>query len=487
MSGLTIPCEYRYLHESRLDRGQLLLATSASLMPSSAASAGTTTSSSASRNASQADGTSPHFFSGTLVKPRRTSGLLRGLMNIVRSRFHVPAAMLNRILAESDPVVTCSDGRIRFEGFSACCGAYARVDLLPEAVDGQTLCRGTTNVDFNQPMLTALAKIRDNDHVTLSVGADHVQLSRNAEAVIEKQVALPVRWLKGFVEVQSCQSRMTLIHDVSGREAMRFLRSLPRMKTNRRETFVAAAGGGLRLSQLPAPNVVRVGGLERLRVLESIVPDAERLRIYADDVTGASAWELSYSDCRFHLVISPEVWRGFSGEGQALNAMAAGHWDTVLPMVRSCLAWDAVIDEEALHRRVSLLATPNFSADALAIRGALSALGTQGIAGFDLAEGCWFHRELPFDLNAVEKHHPRLKDAQKLLAEGHVRVGRESKEQVEVLVQSGGVDHRVRLSSDDARCTCPWFARYGSSRGPCKHILASQMFLENAEDGFESK
>ena len=27
-------------------------------------------------------------------------------------------------------------------------------------------------------------------------------------------------------------------------------------------------------------------------------------------------------DSRFHLVLSPEVWRGFSGEGQALNLLA---------------------------------------------------------------------------------------------------------------------------------------------------------------------
>lgn len=103
-------------------------------------------------------------------------------MNIVRSRFHVPAAMLNRILAESDPVVTCSDARLRFEGFSACCGAYARIDLLPGAVNGETFSRGTTNGDFNQRMLTALAKIQDSDRVSLDVGTDHVQLSRNAEA-----------------------------------------------------------------------------------------------------------------------------------------------------------------------------------------------------------------------------------------------------------------------------------------------------------------
>ncbi len=186
-----------------------------------------------------------------------------------------------------------------------------RVDLLPASVDGTSFGRGTTNVDFNQPMLSALAKIRKGDHVQLHVGADELQLVRNAETVVEKRVLLPVRWLKGFVEVQLCQSRMTLVHEIHGREAARFLRSLPRMKTHRRETFVVAAGQGLRLSQIAAHNAVRVGGLERLRVLEDIVADAEQLRIYSDEVTGASAWELTYSDCRFTLVSARSLERLF--------------------------------------------------------------------------------------------------------------------------------------------------------------------------------
>lgn len=460
MSGLALACEIRYEHASRLDSGRLWLATSSGA----------------------ANTLPPHFFSGQLIKPRRTAGLLRALMSVVKSRFHVPAAMLSRILAESDPVVTCSDERLRFEGFSACCGAYARVDLLPGAVAGHTFGRGTTNVDFNQPMLTALAKIKDSDRVELNVGTDRVQLKRNAESVVEKKVALPVRWLKGFVEVQVCQSRMTLVHDVDGREAARFLRGLPRMKTNRRETFVVAAGQGLRLSQLPARNSVRVGGLERLHVLEDIVADADRMRVYADEVTGASAWELAFRDCRFCLVISPEVWRGFSGEGQALASIASAQWDKILALVRSQLTWNAVIDEEDLHRRVAAQAS-GLAIDAEMIRGGLAALGTQGLVGFDLAEGCWFHRELPFDLKSVDKQHPRLKDARKLLADNKVRLGKRSSQQIEVLVHSSGVDHRVRLMAEEAKCTCPWFAKHGSSRGPCKHILASQMFVESLEDG----
>ena len=119
----------------------------------------------------------PHFFRGRLTAPRRTADLLRGVVEVVQSRFFTPPAMLARILALADPVVTSGGEMLRFEAFSACCSTYGRVDLLPQAVDGEWLGRGTTNVDFNAPMRAALAKIRDSDSVTLSVGSDAVELA----------------------------------------------------------------------------------------------------------------------------------------------------------------------------------------------------------------------------------------------------------------------------------------------------------------------
>jgi hypothetical protein len=43
-------------------------------------------------------------------------------------------------------------------------------------------------------MLASLARIRDVDQVALSVGADKVPLTRGDYAVVEKKVALLLRW-----------------------------------------------------------------------------------------------------------------------------------------------------------------------------------------------------------------------------------------------------------------------------------------------------
>lgn len=452
MAGLAVDYAYRYRYASMLTphagRSRLQLATFGGCV------------------------LNPYFFEGRLVQPRRIANLLLGLMEIVHARYHVPPAMLAKIKRLADPVVTCSDDRLRFEGFSGCCSTYARVDLLPEAVEGEAFGRGTTNVDFNDAMMTALARVRDSDPVSLSVGADEVKLANAETEVIEKKVALPVRWLKGFVEVQSYQSRMQPVHEVAGVEAMRFLRGLPRAKS-RHPAWIVPSGRGLRLSQVRSAEGVRVAGLERLRVLESLSAQARQLRIFGDEQAETAAFELVMDDARFHLVLSPDVYRGFSGEGQALALLASDSWQTAVPKVRKALRWDAVIDPEALVRSTRL--TPEV------VSAALAALGARGIVGYDLGASAYFHRELPFDLSLLDDHQPRLKAARKLIEDGKVRLGATTENQQELFVAGTDVEHRVRITSSESRCTCPWFSKYQGQRGPCKHILAAQMYVDRAE------
>jgi hypothetical protein len=254
----------------------------------------------------------PYFFEGRLVRPGWAAEPLRSLVEVVQSRFHIPAATLARILALADPIVTGSGELLRFEGFSACCSTYGRVDFLPEAIDGTWHGRGTTNVDFNAPMRAALARIRDSDQVGLAVGSDLVSLNRGDESVVERKVALPVRWLKGLVEVQAYQARMVRKLEVPGFEAARFLRSLPKGSATT-SGHVVPSGRGLRLSQVAARDGIRVGGVQRLHILDDLARRAKMLRIYADPQNEASAWELVLGEARFTLVLSPATARAAEG------------------------------------------------------------------------------------------------------------------------------------------------------------------------------
>jgi hypothetical protein len=408
----------------------------------------------------------PYFFKGTFVHPKQAADLLRSLARVVQSRFYMPPAMLARIIP-ADPVVTSGDDALRFEAFSACCSAYARVDFSePAALDGELHGRGTTNVDFNAPLRAALARVRDSDRVGVSVGTDRLEFSRGNDAVVERKVKLPTRWLKGFVEVQAYQSRMRPRLEISGVEARRLLNALPRGRTAE-ACWLVPAGRGVRLSQRPAAGAVSVAGVERLRVAEDIALHARSVRVYVDEATGASSWEWNLDGARLHLVLSPDVSRGFSGEGQALAALADGQWREIVSGVRASLRWHAAVDAVALAG--TLGTTPEV------VHMALAALGARGLVGYDLARGAYFHRELPFDLAGVEKLQPRLRDARHLVAEGKVRVTARDPDGLEARVAGKSVEHRVTLRGDAWKCTCRWYSKHQGSRGPCKHVLAAQL------------
>lgn len=408
----------------------------------------------------------PHFFSGRMHKPRLVAEMLAAVHRIVGSRFFTPANTVQKLIMLADPVVTSGSGVLRFEGFSACCSAYVRADILPEAYEADVARNGTTNVDFNEPMRAALAGVTDAKGLTLSVGREEFILRDGAREVIEKKVALPMRWIRGMLEVQSYQRSMRKRFETSGVEALRLLQSLPRASTSKTPLWVVPGPFGLRTSTREDERGVRLTEAMRLRVFERLAAGAKSLSAFADDAQQASAWVLEYPGARIHLVLSADVWRGFSGEGQALRALLQGS-EVSLPEVRAQLQWQSVIKAEEI--------AANLASTEDAVDRALHILGVSGLAGYDVSEASYFHRELPFDLSMAEDLHPRLVSARELLQADAVRIVSEKPAELEIA--SGGITHRVREADGELRCTCPWFAKYQGQRGPCKHVLAAEARL----------
>jgi hypothetical protein len=163
---------------------------------------------------------------------------------------------------------------------------------------------------------------------------------------------------------------------------------------------------------------------------------------------------------RLVLTLSPEPRRGFSGEGAALHALADD--DTAAAdLVGALLSFEPTVDVDLLAERAGLPADR--------VRAALAQLGTAGRAGFDVTEAAYFHRELPYDPDRVERMNPRLRNARALVEAGAVRLDGDV-----AMVRVDDHDQRVRFSPAGATsCTCPWWAKYRGSRGPCKHVLAA--------------
>lgn len=407
---------------------------------------------------------SPYFFEGRMRDPRVLADMFIVLSDIVRTHFFMPIP-----LSALDPVLTSSDSMLRMEGFSACCGVYARIDMNHNSFEGNLMNRGTTNVDFNDPMRVALRRIRQQDDVQFSVGKTEVALESADTRVVEKKVKLPIRWIKGFSEVQAFQPRLELRYEIPAPQALKLLRSMPTVQP-RSPLFVAGRSTAVRLTHRPQSGSVRFLGTHRVRVLEPLLVNADSLRVWADDDTGTSAWEVVSGGVRFQLLISPEVYRGFSGEGQNLEALAGGKWKELLSSVRAQVNWQNEIEAEKIAEAVH--------ADLGDVEATLAALGSRGLAGFDVNSGKYFHRELPFDHEQIDSLQPRLKAAYKLIDEGRVKQDRVVEDETRFVVGGSGVDHYVRLRTDGDRCTCPWYSKHPGERGPCKHILAAQIAMD---------
>lgn len=405
--------------------------------------------------AADVSGDAPAFLRGTLVHPQPFATAMTALGEVVTARHHVPPAMLQRILAEADPVVTVGAGTTRFEGFSACCGCYARVDLLADGLEADRARHGTTNVDFSAPLRRAMHGLALVGGATLSVDAEGLEVSTDQGQVTERRIPLPTRWLRAFLAVGLIQRRLEPGPTWSAAQARRLLGSLPRDASFKAPTWLVPAATGFRLSSRPATDGVRVSGPSRLRALEAALRHATSVRVWRDPADQASGWVVDAPGCRLTLLLSADPWRGLSGEGQGL--LEAGRAEG-LASARAALSWRQEI--------------PPDGADA----DALAALSAQGLVGWDLASGRWFHRELPFRPERLETLLPRLKDARNLLADPDaVRV--EAGGRV-AWVRGSAAEHRVDLSVEPAVCTCTWYARTRGAQGPCKHVLAASLRVE---------
>jgi len=398
----------------------------------------------------------PTFFSGFLVRPDIAAAGLLAVADVAASRY----ADVGRgaRLANLDPVVTASGDRLRFESFSECNGVYARLDLLPDGMGSGDVGFGTTNVDINRPLRTALARVHRSEALHLSVGADELRASSLSGTHVERKVRLPERWVRGLGEMPAKSRALIPVAEVKGPAIARLVGSLPRGGPPGPTLYLLPVSGSMRPSPRPLPGSVEIAGSGRLRGTDRIARHASALTVHAGP-EGTTAWVFELPGARFTLVLSPDPFRGFSGEGTLLLLLTDGqaeeHGSTLLPH----MSWDPAIDPTALAHRSGLSLE--------AVEAGLAWVAASGRLGYDVSDQAYFHRELPIEGDKILRRHPRLVAARSLLDSGAVQ-------QVSGgWTVTGSYGGKYQISDQDPlRCTCRWDAEHGVSRGPCKHILA---------------
>ena len=406
------------------------------------------------------------LFDGYAEQPIVTAQALLCVSRIAATRFYEPPNMVAARIRHADPVVTAEPERLRFESFSQCGGVHARLDLLPAGLDVGHAGRGTTNVDFGEAMSRALDAVTRRDPLRLTVGTESVEVTTADQKVTERRVSLPERWVKGFGEVQVAVSDAVPVLHLDALGAQRFLLNLPRGKGGRMTYWTDPAGASVRLVPRPTPGGVTVAAPARLQTLQPLAPFADSLIAYTHPQVpppSTVTWVLHWTGGRLSLTLSPDWKRGFAGEGGMLFDLASPDAATDAATVRS-----------------SLTDVARFSADTAAVsaglatsraRPALTWLGAHGQLGRDAPDAAFFWRHLPYPQDILSSDPPRLTEARTLVEAGAItQTGADM-----YTVTSGQHTYRVSTIAPAPSCTCPWIARNGHARGPCKHILAAKI------------
>ncbi|KXH80432.1 SWIM zinc finger family protein [Chryseobacterium kwangjuense] len=407
----------------------------------------------------------PCFFWGDVCQPFILARCLITLSNIVKSSFNLSPFQMALL---KDPIVTAGNNRLRFEGFSHCAGVYARVDVIPEGLHGEFMENGTTNVDFNQPMITALGSIRPNERIMLSVGEKEVGLYKEEKKVVERKVPLPVKWIKGLSTVQIYLSQSEKLHSFNKIQTQQLFRGIPK-GTVKSDYYLIIRGNKPMFSPVKSADAVCIGGLHRLRLLEPLLPYIDQMNVFPHSDMQSTTWQLYMGNIRFSFSLSRDSWRGFSGEGAVLDSLIDDISDEWIDALDKYAYANQFFNPSAfaLDENISLQKTDNLT-------GRLAAMG---LLGYDLDENGFFYRRLPFKLERIIGLNPRMKSAEKLIEEGKVEILNKTTARTEARVEGTGVHHTVIIDPDKERCTCEWFSKYQGERGPCKHVLAVKKLI----------
>jgi hypothetical protein len=406
----------------------------------------------------------PCFFWGRLREPYLISRCLMTIAKTVRSRF---ALTSQELMALRDPIVTAGSGQVRFEGFSSCNGVYARLDILPEGLDGEFLASGTTNVDFNEPMINALNCITKTETMILSVGQQSVTVISETAKVVERKVTLPDRWIKGLTSVQLYLAEMQPMFTLTKAQSIQLFQTLPK-STVKADLFIVQRAGKYLFSPLQQGKTVRIGGAHRLRLLEGLLPFIHSMTIYQSQDEQAAGFVLHLGSLQMVFAFSADAYRGFSGEGRALEHLINGLPLELIVGVNSLLKANETVNPSmlALENDVSFGDMDTLVAN----------LSSIGLLGFDLVTNQHFYRRLPFKIQRILSLNPRLKNARKLVADNDITINVRKPGCLEATVQgSSGLFYKVVIENDRARCTCDWFTNHQGKRGLCKHVLAVRM------------
>ncbi|MBL8923878.1 MAG: SWIM zinc finger family protein [Myxococcaceae bacterium] len=414
-----------------------------------------------------------------------------------------------------DPIVTVHPDRVFFEAFSADQSSYGLViaDRALFSPEGDVAC-GTTNVDFTAWLWAALAEMRTTRDTFFRVGPEGFEVrTSGAGGRFEQKVEVPEAWVRGFLQLQGAMAMPGTRLSLRPVDLLAAVRTLSHMKAKMSpralryelepgrdaelvlepwETRVPLRGASHSFGER---RVIRTWGRRRLRLLEPLLPWAERVDVYLKGRALPSFYDVHLPGVRFVL--------GLSGWSANRWTDSASFDLLVNPSSGDAALAERVVQWLAAHH----VATTEAIAGACGVGApeatrALASLCAAGRVMFDVEARAWRYRELfqsPPDLAKLYPPDPRREEAAGYVARGEVALTSTSTRETtkhkrfktpdgelfkEVVYRDWVVLGRVGpqaevelvLNDEDrlifGRCRCAFFDENLMNRGPCAHLLA---------------
>jgi hypothetical protein len=427
-----------------------------------------------------------------------------------------------------DPIITVHPDRVIFEAFTGDQGAYVALHVERDLFETEgEVVTGTTNVDFSAWLWAALADMRSNRETWLRIGAEGFELrTPGSGGRFEKKVDVPDAWVRGFLQTQGAMSLSGThlqVRPVDLLSAIRWLRYTKAKVSPRAMRYVFEPGKDARLILEPwehavplkgaehhyaEPRSIRVWGRRKLKLIEPLLPFAERVDVYLKGRSMPSFYSVQLPGMSFVL---------------GIGGAAAGFRDTAgFELLGSTSAVDAARlagVAEVLARKFAV--TPKYVAEACGIpveaaQAAMEKLCRLGRAMFDVGSRRFRHRELfeePIDEARLYPPDARIEKAAAMLSSNSLRIAGcapeetrkiktlktlEGKIEREVVhrdwrvIGAAGDQQEVELVVNDngrlifGRCGCAFFREHLLARGPCEHLLALFHFSDAARQDLPS-
>ncbi len=428
-----------------------------------------------------------------------------------------------------DPVVTVHPDEVFFEAFSKDESSYARVGVDRQLLrDEADVVLGTTNIDFSPALARHLERLRGYRRTTLAVGPGGVDVGVHQQGFGEKvhreaRIPLPQSWVNGFLQVQATMTLGLTSLTLRPVELANVLRVLTQKKARvspKALRFELVPGKRVKMVLEPweipvetttifdgdTPQVVRLWGRDRLKLLSRLLPLATDVRVELAGFGLPSFWVVDLGGVSFTLGLSGWTDNDWTGE----NAKNQGSGDTRFELLTrrvDARAEDVVRVYEALRAvrvadDVSINASTGLGIDT--VRGALSTLAQAGRATYDLRLRRYRHRDLFADAftlaearkvtqaRLVEDASPAAKNARQIFERDGVRIiatrptGDDDKHPTGYKVSGSvkGLDSQLvrpllHVDGDGqivtGTCTCATFKSQALTRGPCEHLLALRL------------